>query len=368
MTETASPERPLVKDALGLAALDRIAEAGTAAGRDFAATDFLAAARQGLAELSIMERVRHIADALRRALPDDYAKAVKIVRAMGPKLAGGFQAVAVAEFIGRHGLDDFERSTEALADLTRFGTSEFAVRPFLGRYPDRMLGLMTDWSSRDDEHVRRLASEGSRPRLPWAARVPTLSADPTRAAAILDNLKADPSDYVRRSVANHLNDITKDRPDWVLDLLEGWPLDDKRTAGIARHALRSLIKKGDRRALALIGATGEAEISVDAFSVRPASIRLGDSILLAARLTSTVATDQRLVIDYRIHYARKGATPSAKVFKFKTFTLPGGATIELNRRQPIRDFSTRRHHAGLHTVELLANGKIVASAEFDLIA
>ncbi|MGH6696005.1 DNA alkylation repair protein [Sphingopyxis sp.] len=357
----------LLKDILGPQAMQTIGDAGTAASPRFDRAAFLSAASGGLDALSIMERVRHIADALHAALPGDYAAALDVVRAMAPRLTHGFQAMAVTEYVARYGLDDFDRSMDALADLTRFGSAEFAIRPFLAADTSRALAVMMRWTGSADEHVRRLASEGARPRLPWAARVPALKADPTLAAPILEMLKADPSLYVRKSVANHLNDIAKDRPDWLLGRLAAWPQDDARTAWIIRHALRTLIKKGDPAALALIGVGHGAAVSVRNFGISPATVRLGDRIAITADLASASADDQRLVVDYRVHYARAGGKSAAKVFKLKTFELAAGETAPLAIRQTIRDFSTRRHHPGRHEVELIVNGQMMATAAFDIL-
>lgn len=364
MTDEASP---LLKDILGRQALETIGDAGAAASPRFDRAAFLSAAADGLDALSIMERVRHIADALRGALPSDYREALTIIRAMAPRLTHGFQAMAVTEYVARYGLDDFDRSMEALADLTRFGSAEFAIRPFLAADTPRALAIMTRWAGSDDEHVRRLASEGSRPRLPWAARVPALKSDPTLAAPILETLKADSSLYVRKSVANHLNDIAKDRPDWLLDRLQTWPQDDPRTVWIIRHALRTLIKKGEPRALALIGVGHGAAVSVRRFAIEPNVVRLGDRIAITADLASDSAEAQRLVVDYRIHYARAGGKTAPKVFKLKTFELAARDTITLGISQTIRDFTTRRHHPGRHEVELIVNGQTMTSAAFEIL-
>lgn len=366
MTDGTASPAPL-KDILGPAALETIAGAGAHASPRFDRGAFLAAASAGLDALSIMARVRHIADALKAALPGDYAAALAILRGMAPALTHGFQAVAVTEFVARHGLHDFESSMEALADLTRFGTAEFAIRPFLAQDVERTLAVMMRWAGHEDEHVRRLASEGGRPRLPWAARVPAIKADPTLAAPILEALKADPSLYVRKSVANHLNDIAKDRPDWLLDRLGDWPAGDARTGWIVRHALRTLIKRGEPRALALIGVGHGAAVETLRFTVTPQAVRLGDTIAIAAELRSTADRDQRLVVDYRVHYARAGGKAAAKVFKLRTFTLAASDTVTLGIRQRIRDFSTRRHHPGVHEVELIVNGHTVARSAFDLL-
>lgn len=357
---------------MGPQALTTIADAGVAASPRFDRSAFLSVATDGLDALSIMERVRHIADALRPALPADYAAALGVIREMAPRLTHGFQAVAVTEYVARYGLDDFDRSMDALAKLTRFGTAEFAIRPFLAQDADRALAVMARWTGSDDEHVRRLASEGGRPRLPWAARVPALKADPTRAAHILETLKADPSLYVRKSVANHLNDIAKDRPEWLLDRLADWPNDDPHTAWIIRHALRTLIKQGEPRALALLGVGHGAAVTVRKFAVEPSVVRLGERIAISVEIVSDSAENQPLVVDYRVHYARAGGKTAAKVFKWKTFDLPGsgsgGEAVALRINQTIRDFSTRRHHPGRHSIDLIVNGQTMATGGFDLLA
>lgn len=364
MTDKTTPA--LLKDILGPQALAVIADAGVSASTRFDHAGFLSAASDGLDTLSIMERVRHIADALYIALPPQYREALEIIRAMVPRLTHGFQAVAVTEYVARYGLGDFDRSLIALTDLTRFGSAEFAIRPFLLQDAERTLAVMARWTSSADEHVRRLASEGSRPRLPWASRIPALRDDPTLAAQILDALKADPSAYVRKSVANHLNDIAKDRPDWLLDRLSEWPIDDPHTVWIIRHALRTLIKRGEPRALALIGVGHGAFVTVRRFSIEPHVVRLGETIVLDAELASTSPEDQRLVVDYRIHYARAGGKTAAKVFKLRTFGLPAGQTAKLEIRQAIRDFSTRRHYPGRHEVELIVNGLTMANTAFEI--
>lgn len=357
---------PLLKDLLGPAALAAIAEAGSAASPRFDRAAFLAAASDRIDALSIMERVRHVAAALVPALPADYPAALDILRAMAPRLTGDFQAVAITDYVAQQGQGDFEASLAALADLTRYGTAEFAIRPFLAADTPRTLATMQRWTKNEDEHIRRLASEGCRPRLPWAARVPALKADPTLGAPILEALKADPAIYVRKSVANHLNDIAKDRPDWLLGRLAGWSQDDPATKWIVRHALRTLIKAGDPEALALIGIGHGAEVTVRHFAVDPATVRLGEQIVMTARIASTSTTAQPLVIDYRIHYARAGGRTAAKVFKWKAIDLAAGETAALSIRQTIRDFSTRRHHPGRHRIELIVNGRTMAETTFNL--
>ncbi|WP_186148010.1 DNA alkylation repair protein [Burkholderia gladioli] len=337
--------------------------------RSFDTRRFLAVALDGLDELSLMARVRRASLAIEagaQALPGGYGTVLTLLAEAAPHLGGGFLSLVAPDYVGQFGRHDFDRSMAALAFFTRFGSSEFAVREFLRDDPRRALATLRDWSRHEDQAVRRLASEGSRPRLPWSFRLREIEADPALAAPILDNLRADPSDYVRRSVANHLNDITKLHPDWVLERAAAWGGDDAGTRWIVRHALRTLVKRGDARALALLGASGAARIEAVPFAVTPARIELGETVTLAAELVSTAQDVQRLVVDYRIGYVKKNGSTAHKVFKLRELTLAPGQRIDIVRSQRIRDFTTRTHYAGRHGVELIVNGAVVAQAHFDL--
>jgi 3-methyladenine DNA glycosylase AlkC len=313
-----------------------------------------------------MQRMAHAADGLRVHLPTDYPRALQIVLRMAPLLPGGFADMVLPEFVGRHGLDHFDLSLQALRELTPYSSSEFALRPYLERDAVAVLALAERWAEDDNEHVRRLASEGTRPRLPWGRRLPALGAAPQLSQPILERLRADPSDYVRRSVANHLNDHAKDHPDWVLDLLERWPREAAETQWIIQHALRNLIKAGHPRALKLVGVTRGAQVALQAFTVAPARLQLGQTLRLGATLRSTAQTSQKLVVDYAIHYVKSNGSHSRKVFKWRTLKLDGGAELRLEKKQTIIDLTTRKHYAGRHGVELLVNGVALAQGHFTL--
>ena len=327
---------------------------------------FFALSTTGLDGLGIMQRMRLVAEAFDATLPRDYAEALAILAELAPRIGHGFAAISLSEFVVLRGESDFHRSMEALKFFTRYGSAEFAIRPFLRRDPVRVLEVMRGWAEDDSEHVRRLASEGARPRLPWSFQLRDVVADPALTWPILDRLRSDPSLYVRKSVANHLNDIGKDHPGWLVQRLEAWPCDDARTSWIVRHALRTLIKKGDTRALAMVGASGEAQVRVDGLSVTPATLRLGERLTIAATLASTASGPQRLVVDYAIHYVKKSGATSRKVFKLKTVDLPPGASEGVSISQTVRDFTTRTHHPGFHKIELMANGTVVAEGGFSL--
>ena len=327
---------------------------------------FLKIAFAGLDDLSLMQRLRRMTEALHATLPADYRKAVKILRALAPRIDHGFATLVLPDYVGQHGLDDFDWSMDALKYFTGFGSSEFAVREFLRTDLQRALAIMETWSRDDSEAVRRLASEGCRPRLPWSFRLDAILAEPSLAAPILENLRADPSLYVRKSVANHLNDVTKSHPEWVLDRLAAWPLDHPHSAWIARHALRSLIKAGNTRALAVIGAGDAPEVKISKFAVTPRQLALGERVTLSFELASKSAASQRLVIDYKMHYVKKSGATAAKVFKLKELTLAAAQRVSVERSQSIRDFTTRVHYSGRHEIEILVNGLSLARGYFEL--
>ncbi len=357
---------PALKESLNAARFRRTAAELTAVHPSFDAARFLAVTLPGLDELSLLQRIRRMTDGLHATLPAGYPRALRILRAWAARLDRGFVTLVPPDYVGCHGHAHFKASMEALAEFTRLGSAEFAIREFLRRDLPRTLAVMERWSRDPDEHLRRLASEGCRPRLPWSFRLEPLIADPSPVAPILENLRADPSLYVRKSVANHLNDITKDHPAWVLDRLATWPADHAPTAWITRHALRTLIKQGHPRALALIGAGEPARVRVEAFTATPERLRLGDRLTLTARIAATSPRPQRLVVDYRVHYVKKSGATSGKVFKLREVTLAPGATVTLTHAQTLRDFTTRRHHPGLHAVELLVNGASLARTAFTL--
>lgn len=328
---------------------------------------FLTLAAEGLDDLGIMQRMRQAAEAFGATLPDDFGKAVDILTQLAPRIRHGFASITLCEYVALYGRRDFDRSMQALKLFTTYGSAEFAIRHFLLADFDRTLSVMRGWAQDDNEHVRRLASEGSRPRLPWSFQLRNLVADPSPTLPILERLKADDALYVRKSVANHLNDIGKDNPDVLIETVSRWDTADPRTGWIVRHALRTLVKKGDTRALALLGASGEAAVRVGRFAVSPRTVRLGDRIVIECEIVSTGDTGQRLVVDYAVHYVKKLGKTSRKVFKLKEISLLPGESAGLSISQVIRDFTTRTHQPGHHEVELLVNGQVMAKSGFDIL-
>jgi 3-methyladenine DNA glycosylase AlkC len=358
---------PALKEIFNRERLRHIAEQTQAVYPAFASKRFLALASEGLDALSVMQRMARVSESLHATLPADFPAALAILQDLAPRLNSGFVCLCLPQFVASYGGDHFDLSMQALKYFTCFGSSEFAIRHFLLADLERTLPYLHEWASDDNEHIRRLASEGSRPRLPWSFRLARLQADPLLAWPILETLKADPSLYVRKSVANHLNDISKDHPDLLLTQLENWSQANPRTAWIIRHALRSLIKQGNRRALALLGAGEPAQVDLTALAVTPEQLPLGQTMTLSFTLKSTSAAAQRLVVDYAIDYVKASGKSASKVFKLKTLDLAPGAMVVLSRSQQIRELTTRKHYYGHHAVHVLVNGERLGTTGFDLI-
>lgn len=328
---------------------------------------FLSLTLGGLEKRELKERLAQTAVAMNAALPGSFRDKLKIARALAPRLPHGLVTLSLCDFVAREGLGDFDLSMEALKFLTPFGSAEFAVRPFILLDPPRALKIMRQWAGDKNEHVRRLASEGSRPRLPWGSRLGPVVDNPALTEPILDALRKDPSPYVRKSVANHLNDISRDHPAWVLKKLAAWDCSVPETHWIAHHALRTLVKKGDPLALRFLGANTDSTdaVSVRRFTASPRRLRLGEALQLEAELLSRSAA--RLVVDYVIHYPRPSGKTSEKVFKWTVADLQPGKVLRVKKRQVIRDFTIRKHHPGRHRIELQINGRRLAESAFTLV-
>ncbi|NDY90176.1 DNA alkylation repair protein [Ideonella livida] len=356
---------PLKDDLLGEAQRRQVVQVLAAAGLPAAALE--ADTAPGWAALALMARLARLGQAICDHGPADFRALVDLAEAVAPALPAGFAPLALCDAVSRRGHPDDAQTLAALARLTRFGTAEFAVRPLLARDPARVLHQARVWASDPDAHVRRLASEGTRPRLPWGQRLDALARDPSGQRPILRALWADPSEDVRRSVANHLNDIAKVHPAWVLEQLATWPCTTPAARATLRHALRGLIKQGHPGALALVGAGQAAQVTVSGWQVSPTPLHLGEAALLQVTLTGLGPGTQTLEVDYGVHFVKHDGSARRKVFKWRALSLAPGQSLELHRRHRVADFTTRRHHAGRHTVDLIVNGQTLAQGHFDLV-
>ena len=325
-----------------------------------------------LQALELKARVAHVSAQLREQLDPDVPTALRqIVKSLGPSL-DGTEAVTesigvwpLCHFVEAYGLDHFKESMAALYQLTKRFSAEFAVRPFLESDPKRALRLLTTWATDENPHVRRLVSEGSRPRLPWGMQLKRFVDDPKPVLNLISRLRDDPEEYVRRSVANNLNDISKDHPDLVADLAARWSKGaSKDRQRLIRHALRGLIKQGHPGALAVLGFS-PPKVKVE-LKLATKRVKLGSALEFKILISSKAKSDQRLLIDYEVYHRKANGSLSPKVFKFTKRKLPAGETLELGRAHPMRVVTTRKYHSGKHALSVLINGQRFGRVEFDL--
>jgi len=327
---------------------------------------FVDAALDGLQELELKARLRRTTELVVGQLPSDFSTALDILKPIAPHYDMMFKGMFLPDFVGLYGRNDIEKSLEALKYFTEYGSSEFAIREFFIIDFERTLEAMIGWAKDENHHVRRLASEGSRPRLPWSFQLKALMDDPTPVKPILESLKADPELYVRKSVANHLNDISKDNPETMLDWVDGWDGEAQETAWIIKHASRSLLKQGHPRAFALFGFEAKPAISLSEVDLSATSLVLGDKLNLSFSVTSNKRSAQKLAIDYIVHYVKKNGKTAPKVFKLKELVVQSGSCQTISKSQTFENFSTRTHYSGEHRIEVMVNGISMASATFQL--
>ncbi len=348
--------------------------------KGFDAAAFTAAALKDFKTLELKARANQIAGALGATLPRDVPRALKILTATlrpldkagqpvedASKGLAGWAIWPMGEYAAQNGLAHPEESLEALRAFTIRSTSEFAIRPFLVKHPKKTLATLKAWAKDQNEHVRRLVSEGSRPRLPWGLRLKDFVRDPKPILPLLEALKDDPSEYVRRSVANSLNDIAKDHPDLVADIAKRWLKGaSKDRARLVRHACRSLIKAGHTKTLASLGYNSKPAVKLTRFALTTPAVDYGTHAAFALELRSTSALPQNIVLDYVVHHRKKSGETSPKVFKWKTLVLEPKQELRLERRHAIRPITTRVYYPGKHRIEVLINGRVSGGGEFNL--
>jgi 3-methyladenine DNA glycosylase AlkC len=277
----------------------------------------------------------------------------------------GVEYLFFPDFVEVYGLAHWETSVSALEQFTKYSSSEFAVRAFILKDEPKMMDQMLNWASHEDEHIRRLASEGCRPRLPWATTLTTLKKNPTPILPILEKLKRDPSLYVRKSVANNLNDISKDQPHLLKQIVREWKGQHPNTDWILKHASRSLLKKGDVEALQLFGYTSAAHIFIQNFTLSSAQLSLGDTLTFTFNVINESSESQNLRIEYGIDFMKANGKQARKIFHLSQKTYSCGTT-HLTKEHILKNLSTRKHYEGMHGICILVNGEEKANAEFTL--
>jgi 3-methyladenine DNA glycosylase AlkC len=350
-----------------------------AAHPEFSERAFVRDATRGLDELELLARGRHIAQAMHAHLPSDYPTAIDvIVRSLGEEHSSDeLEGVGMAPFfylphvtyVAAYGLDHFELSMQAQHELTRRFTCEFSIRAYLERWPEETLSVLKRWVEDPSAHVRRLVSEGTRPRLPWASRVRWIEEQPERVLPLLDALKDDPASAVRRSVANHLNDLSKSDPDRVAEIARRWlhGASPERRA-LVEHALRSSVKRGHRATLEVLGFGQKPKVVVSNVRFSPARVAVGGKVrvdfeVAAARGSSA---EQSLVVDLVVHFVKARGQTSPKVFKIARVNLAPKARAELGKQVSLAVHTTRKPNPGRHQVDALVNGERFELGAFDV--
>lgn len=360
---------PPFKDELGPPAGRALARELAAAWPAFPVRRFTRGLAGALEPLELLARSDELAGRLVATLPPSFPEAAAILRtALDSPTFTGWIVLPCTAFVARAGIDDPDTALPLLAALTPRWSSEFAIRPFVERYPRLTYGYLRRWLSHDDEHVRRLVSEGTRPRLPWAPRLRALVDDPAPNLPLLEALVVDPSPYVRRSVANHLNDISKDHPELALATAERWADRGDGARWVVRHGLRSLVKRGDDRALRLLGAGASDDVELVDLVLGDDRVAIGDAVTFMFTVVARPGAGAvDAIIDYRIHYVgARGAARAPKVFKLTRRRLEPGQPVTITRRHRFEHVSIRRIHPGRHRIDVQVNGRVLGGADVEV--
>ncbi|WP_347924621.1 DNA alkylation repair protein [Pontimicrobium sp. SW4] len=323
-------------------------------------------------KMELKQRMRHIALVLGDFFPKKFHKSARYIKLLINKLEQkGFKETSIEfmflpDFIEIYGINDFDTSIALIETVTQFTSCEFAVRPFIIKHQNEMLKQMLDWSNHKNHKVRRLASEGCRPRLPWAMTIPSLKKNPVPIISILENLKNDDSEYVRRSVANNLNDISKDNPQTVIDLVKKWKGKTKETDALTKHASRTLLKQGNSELMELFGFGAIDKIKIIDFRLLTPIVKVGKYLEFSFQLINTDKENSTIRLEYGVYYQKANGSLSKKVFKITEKKYLTKSTSIINRKQSFKIITTRKFHLGKHQVSLIVNGKEFEKIDFKL--
>lgn len=335
-------------------------------------------------DMAYKQRITHITKNLKKFFPTDYKTAVdKIIELLDyikdtlPDFSkiddNNFGLLALEygaildNYIEQYGIDDYETSIKAIEKVTQLTTCEFVTHAFIAKYPDKMMKQMLAWSNHKHWGVRRLASEGCRPRLPWSISLPSLKKDPTPIIPILENLKNDPSKFVRLSVANNLNDIAKDNPEIVIDLAKSWKGESKEVDWVLKHGCRTLLKQGNPEIMKLFGLDSNKNIIIDNFQLTTPHIKIGNSIEFCFSLSNRSNEKTIIRLEYGIYYQKSNGTLSKKIYKISEKEYAKNSVTQITRKHSFRVITTRKFYLGLHQISIIINGNEGERLNFELL-
>jgi 3-methyladenine DNA glycosylase AlkC len=334
--------------------------------KDFNATKFISEVISDIDELALNQRLRRTTEVLKKHLPGDFKKTLTIFKKVIPNLQPGYTTLVFPDYVGKYGKHDIDTSLEALKYFTKFGSSEFAVREFLKADFNKTLRTMKQWAKDKDHHVRRLASEGSRPRLPWSFKLDKVIENPKLTLPILELLKEDKELYVRKSVANHLNDISKEHPKLILDIVKNWKGSSPHTDWILKHASRNLLKQGHTEILSHFGIIHNPAIEIINFKLKNTAINVGEDIAFSFSLHNRSTKKIKVRLEYAVYFRMSNGNLTKKVFKISEREIDKHQTVRFERRHSFKLITTRRYHPGSHKVALIVNGMEGKPYEFKL--
>ncbi len=349
---------------------------------DFNRRRFLNNIGNALQPLELKARMQLLADRIETELPPDpeitFPLLIQALAKDETSSEGlsGFSVWPLTEIIARRGLNHFNLSMFALSEMTSRFTAEFAIRPFLREFPNRTLAQLEEWTQHPNEHIRRLVSEGSRPLLPWGERLTAIRDNPKLTQPLLEKLKDDPSEYVRRSIANHLNDHSKGHPEYVLDIIRKWlrevngnesSLTAQNRLRLARHATRTLLKSGHARALKIHGYAPPTAVELIDWCIHPKAIQIGTALHYRLNIRNRSDTPAKILFDYAIHHQKANGTHSPKVFRGRERKLQPGEVWSIEGKHPIRPVTTRKYYPGIQHFEPRINGKAFPRQAFTLL-
>jgi 3-methyladenine DNA glycosylase AlkC len=324
-------------------------------------------------ELSLKQRMRKTTEVLHTFLSKELPVALRSICDLVEHLKNNLDTeysleyLFLADYVALYAIENVEEAIQAMEVITTFTSCEFAIRPFFVKYPSRMLQQVILWTEHSNYHIRRLASEGSRPRLPWGEVLSQFVAQPEPLFEVLGKLKGDKSEYVRRSVANSLNDISKSHPDLVINTIKHWKGSSKETDALIKHGVRTLLKAGNKEALELLGVSENPLLELHHFSVQTSKVTLGDYLAFQCNIANRSSVPVAVRIEYRVYFKRITKEEGSKVFKISEKTIQPNQEIVVNKRHSFKPITTRSYYPGLHGVAIIINGKEFERIDFELV-
>lgn len=335
--------------------------------KKFNKNKFLIEVSHNLSERSLNERMRYTSLQLHRFLPEHFEHTIDIMKEVIPNMPRGYTNLLFPDYVGVFGLEYHKTSLEALHYFTKYGSSEFAIREFFKKDFQKTIKQVYKWSEDESHHVRRLASEGSRPRLPWSFKLDEVISNPKHTLPILENLKEDKEVYVQKSVANHLNDISKENAQIFMETIKRWKGLSKQTDWIIKHGSRTLLKAGDEKVLKLFGTGDSKKVKIEEFKLEKTKIKFGNALNFEFSIHNESQKNNSLRIEFALYFLKSNGTYTKKVFKISEKEISGLTSIRVQKSYSLKPITTRVYYPGEHKISIIVNGKESEIISFELL-